>query len=244
MILELNVDMGEGFAVEKELLPLIQSCNISCGGHAGTLTDRKELIKLARINQVKIGAHPSYPDPKNFGRVSLNISHKDLITSIKKQLSELMFLLDHPEELHHIKLHGALYNDCATDFVLSEVIVAVIKELAPKTKLFTLPRCALHQVAENNGITVWKEAFLDRGYTDEGKLQPRNLPGALLNNGKEMFQQFTSIALHNKVQTINGNWIPMEAETYCVHGDHPNVLKHINEILFYFNKWQKNEQQP
>ncbi len=139
MILELNVDMGEGFAVEKELLPLIQSCNISCGGHAGTLTDRKELIKLARINQVKIGAHPSYPDPKNFGRVSLNISHKDLITSIKKQLSELMFLLDHPEELHHIKLHGALYNDCATDFVLSEVIVAVIKELAQKPSSLHCP---------------------------------------------------------------------------------------------------------
>jgi len=239
MIIDLNVDMGEGYAIEKALLPLIQSCNISCGGHAGSLSERKELIKLAQMNKVKIGAHPSYPDKENFGRVSLTMKPEKITINIKKQLSDLIDLLDQPGKLHHVKLHGALYNDCVTDFTLSEVVVSVIKEVAPTAKLFTIPNCALHRVAEKNGICVWKEAFLDRGYTAEGKLQPRNLPGAILKNGKDMFQQFISIALHNKVQTVDGNWIPMKADTYCIHSDHPAVLKNIEDFLYYFNKSHK-----
>ena len=35
--MDINVDMGEGFANESEFMPMIHSCNIACGGHAGSV---------------------------------------------------------------------------------------------------------------------------------------------------------------------------------------------------------------
>ena len=65
---DINIDIGEGFEIEKDLMPLIQSCNIACGGHAGSTNEIKKCVALAKKYGVKIGAHPSYPDKKNFGR--------------------------------------------------------------------------------------------------------------------------------------------------------------------------------
>ena len=33
---DINLDVGEGCLIENDLMPLIQSCNIACGGHAGS----------------------------------------------------------------------------------------------------------------------------------------------------------------------------------------------------------------
>ena len=46
--LDINVDIGEGFNIEAEIMPLIQSCNIACGGHAGNNKEMSKLISLAR----------------------------------------------------------------------------------------------------------------------------------------------------------------------------------------------------
>ena len=35
LAIDLNADLGEGFASENELLPLISSASIACGLHAG-----------------------------------------------------------------------------------------------------------------------------------------------------------------------------------------------------------------
>ena len=84
--IDLNIDMGEGMGNENELMPLINSCNIACGGHAGSLEEMQRIIDLATKHKVKIGAHPSYPDRENFGRVSIQISEKKLMQSLKDQL--------------------------------------------------------------------------------------------------------------------------------------------------------------
>ena len=83
--LDINLDIGEGFNIEEEMMPLINSCNIACGGHAGNILEMTRLISLAKKHQVKIGAHPSYPDKENFGRVSMDISKKDPKERLKKQ---------------------------------------------------------------------------------------------------------------------------------------------------------------
>ena len=109
---DINIDIGEGFEIEKDLMPLIQSCNIACGGHAGSTNEIKKCVALAKKYGVKIGAHPSYPDKKNFGRRSLQIDKKTLALSIEKQLRLFLKNLQSTEDLHHVKPHGALYNDC------------------------------------------------------------------------------------------------------------------------------------
>ena len=109
--ININVDMGEGFNVEEKLMPLISSCNISCGAHAGGTSEIKRVVGLAKINAVKIGAHPSYPDRKNFGRISMKITRSELKKSIKNQLlreNKNWFLIFDSNPKNLLQNHGLM----------------------------------------------------------------------------------------------------------------------------------------
>ena len=76
-MIDINCDLGEGLHNEHIIMPLISSCNISCGAHAGSTKIIDKVIKLAVLHKVKIGAHPSFPDRQNlqthapkFGKIS------------------------------------------------------------------------------------------------------------------------------------------------------------------------------
>ena len=84
--MDLNCDLGEGLGNEHLLMPFISSCNIACGGHAGSVDIMDRVIGLAIENNVKIGAHPSFEDKVNFGRVILNISNGELMQSLTRQM--------------------------------------------------------------------------------------------------------------------------------------------------------------
>ena len=86
----LNADVGEGMGDDAGLMPLIQICNIACGGHSGNQLEIKKTTELAQKHQVLVGAHPSYPDPINFGRRSMIINKQELYKSIEQQLSQLL----------------------------------------------------------------------------------------------------------------------------------------------------------
>ena len=64
-MININCDLGEGLNNEHILLPLINSCKIACGGHAGDSQSMIECVEISIKNDVKIGAHPSYPDKEN-----------------------------------------------------------------------------------------------------------------------------------------------------------------------------------
>ena len=68
--IDLNADLGEGDAYDAELLAVVSSCNIACGGHAGDPGSIAATIRAAMANDVSVGAHPSYPDREGFGRRS------------------------------------------------------------------------------------------------------------------------------------------------------------------------------
>jgi len=237
--LDINLDIGEGFNIEDKLMPLINSCNIACGGHAGNIIEMTRLIALAKKHQVKIGAHPSYPDRENFGRVSMDISKKALKESIEKQLINFLELLDNPNELHHVKPHGAFYNDCAKNIDFANIMIEIILEYCPKTLLFTLPNSIMAKRAKSKGINIWREAFIDRGYNENGQLQNRGQKGAILTTSSAMFEQLKNFVINKKVKTINGQWISIEADTFCLHGDHPNAYKNLREVLDLYKKIDK-----
>ena len=117
VFIDINCDVGEGIGNERSLFPHISSCNIACGGHAGDLNSMSEIVQLARRSGIKVGAHPSYPDRENFGRKSMKIEKRLLISSIQKQIKALeSILISSNMQLHHIKAHGALYNDMAVNW--------------------------------------------------------------------------------------------------------------------------------
>ena len=240
--ININVDMGEGFNVEKKLMPLISSCNISCGVHAGSTSEIKRVIGLAKINGVKIGAHPSYPDRKNFGRISMKITRSELKKSIKNQLLGFVQQLDHPKDLNHIKPHGALYNDCVKNENIAQIIVEIIEKYYPEILIYTIHNGELYKQALSRGLNVYSEAFLDRGYKDNGQLEDRAKKGAILEDGRSMFDQLYNILEKKQVRTVNRNWINITADTFCIHGDHKNVLENLVLLLrLYKNYLKKGE---
>ena len=64
-----NADIGEGAGNDQLIMPFLDSCSIACGGHAGDDQTMEETIRLALRHNVGVGAHPSFPDRENFGRV-------------------------------------------------------------------------------------------------------------------------------------------------------------------------------
>ena len=91
-MIKINCDLGEGLNNEDLIMPLIKSCNIACGGHSGDINSMERCVELSIINNVGIGAHPSYPDKENFWRIHLDIPALVLKESILNQIESLISL--------------------------------------------------------------------------------------------------------------------------------------------------------
>ena len=119
MLIDLNADLGEGAPHDRELLEIVSSANISCGAHAGDADSIANAIALARAHGVCIGAHPSFPDRENFGRKAMQLPVPSLRNHLLYQLHALRgMVLAQGAQLSHIKPHGALYNQAATNTTL------------------------------------------------------------------------------------------------------------------------------
>lgn len=231
--IDINADVGEGFANEVDLMPYLSSCNIACGGHAGGTATMTKVVKLAKINNVKIGAHPSFPDKANFGRVDMYISAADLYSSLKQQIKTLQSALHSQNaQLHHIKPHGALYNLAAKDEKTALVIVEVIKSISMPVKLYAPYKSVIAELATNENLEVTLEAFADRNYNDDLSLVSRKKDSALIVRKDEVLRHVLHMVKHQKVKTMSGVEVPIKASTFCVHGDTENAI----EILKYLNR--------
>ena len=229
--IDINADVGEGIGNEAELMPFLSSCNIACGGHAGNAETMTKVVRLAKKNNVKIGAHPSFPDKVNFGRLDMKISAADLYSSLKHQIRDLQNVL-HSEDaqLHHIKPHGALYNLAAKNEKTAKVIIEVIKSIAMPIKLYAPYNSVIADLARNEHIEVTFEAFVDRNYNENLSLVSRKEDNAMLTNKDDVLKHVLQIIKHEKVKTISGVEVPLKASTYCVHGDTKNALKILNYL--------------
>lgn len=231
--IDINCDVGEGVVDENLLYPYISSCNIACGGHTGTIDSIKASVADAIRYGVRIGAHPSYPDPVNFGRASMAISNVALAESIHNQLERLEYVLNiHNEHLHHIKPHGALYNDLAKDLELSVLFLDILREYRSRCSLYVPSGSLLEGEAIRQGYRIKREAFADRNYNRDLSLVPRTDPNAIIGKPEAVLSHLISMVKNRKVKTIQGEELDMDADTYCIHGDTPNSL----QILAYLSK--------
>ncbi|MDP4626404.1 MAG: 5-oxoprolinase subunit PxpA [Akkermansiaceae bacterium] len=219
--IDLNADLGEGGDQDTSIIELVSSVNIACGGHAGDKETIRRTVDLALKAQVAIGAHPGYEDPENFGRNPMQLSSEEIRSLILRQLERM--LLIHPN-LHHVKPHGALYNQANQDESIAAALVAAIAELQPKTILYCPPQGELANAAAVIKLTTCAEGFIDRRYQDDGNLCPRSEPGAVIEYANKAALQALKIANQEVVNTINGTTIPLKVRTLCVHGDSANSL--------------------
>jgi len=223
--IDLNADVGEGYATDEELLTLVSSANISCGAHAGSEQDIKAAIRSALANGVRIGAHPSYPDREHMGRQSLSISHARLRASLLQQLHDLAETVRScGGVLQHIKLHGALYNDAARQPELADAVCRWITEFDHSLWVVGLAGGHQQAAAQRHGLRFLAEAFADRAYQADGTLVPRDQHGAMLADAELAVQQALSIVQHRTVISICGHNIPLAADTLCIHGDTSHAI--------------------
>ena len=229
--IDINVDVGEGVGNESQLMPFISSCNIACGGHAGDFETMTHVVKLAKENNVKIGAHPSFPDKENFGRTVMEMPCVALYTTIKNQIKDLVSILETAHlQLHHVKPHGALYNLAAVDEKTANVIIEVMKGLMLPAKLYVPYNSVIEALAIENNIPIMYEAFADRNYNDDLTLVSRSEENAIIDNSDNMFEHVYTQISTGKIKTVSNNLLDLKAETFCVHGDHPNAVKLISDL--------------
>ncbi|MGM0632393.1 MAG: 5-oxoprolinase subunit PxpA [Pseudomonadota bacterium] len=225
MKIDLNADLGEGGPSDRELLQLVTSANISCGAHAGSPEEIETAIRHALRQNVGIGAHPSYPDRRHFGRRSLRMTPEALRATLTGQIRDLRQRVEAlGGTLRHVKPHGALYNDAATDPVLATLICEVVESVDEELGIVGLAGSALVRAAETRGLWCQREAFADRRYNDDGTLVPRSHPRALIQCSEEAGRQTLDLVSGSGIRSIGGRSLSLNADTICLHGDHPQAL--------------------
>ena len=109
--IDLNCDLGEGFAHDDELMGLIPSASIACGGHAGDEATMRAAVRSARRHGVVIGAHPGFADREHFGRRELVLPPEEIEELVRTQVRALQRVAaGEGAAVRYVKPHGALYN--------------------------------------------------------------------------------------------------------------------------------------
>ena len=227
-MIELSADLGEGSPGEDEIWPLIHRANVACGGHVGDDASMRAAAELARRHGVILGAHPSYPDRENFGRRSLSMEPDVLRASLAAQISALRAFAP----VHHVKPHGALYNDAHRDRALADVIVSA---LAPSIALVAPDHSQMAAAARAAGVPVIREAFADRRYEPDGSLTPRSIAGSTLTID-ESAAQAALLASDGVVISRNGVRIRLDFDTICVHADMNGAVERLKQVRSVLNR--------
>ena len=223
--MDINCDLGEGMGIDAELMPYLTSCNIACGGHAGDRKSMLSSIHLATKYNVKIGAHPSFEDRSNFGRMEMDIESDALKSQLIHQIAELSLLAKlEGAELTHVKPHGALYNLAARDKKYAKVIIEVLKFFKEDFLLFVPFGSLIEEMAQQVGLPYSVEAFADRNYDDDFRLLPRGMEKAVLTDPEEISQRVRKMLVQGEVSSVEGLRKSVSIDTICLHGDNPRAL--------------------
>jgi len=226
-VINLSADLGEGAADEEEIWPLIRSANVACGGHTGDEASMRHAAMRARQFGVRLGAHPSYPDRASFGRVTMAITHDGLRQSLRQQIDALAA----NAPLHHVKPHGALYNDAHRDRELAEIVIGVLDGLA----IVCADASQMALAARARGVRVIREAFADRRYEPDGSLMSRKLAGSLLTVA-EAVEQVQLLMRSGQVIARNGARIEILFDTICIHADMEQAAERLRAIRSAIDK--------
>lgn len=227
MKIDLNCDMGENIGNDEDIMPYITSANIACGFHAGDEMSMLTTIRLARQYGVAVGAHPGWKDPEGFGRHERSLPAEQVEALVLYQLGALHAITKaEGVDVHHIKPHGALYNQAAKDRVLADAIARAVKKFSSDLILVGLAGSSLVEAGAEIGLRVAQEGFPDRHYEPDGTLTPRKVENALLRSPEEVSKHAVELAAHG----ISFNGQVAGVDTLCLHGDHPHAAENAKQV--------------
>ncbi|QMV53775.1 5-oxoprolinase subunit PxpA [Ewingella americana] len=237
MKVDLNADLGEGCDNDQALLQLVSSANIACGFHAGDAQTMLQSVRWAVQYGVAIGAHPSFPDRENFGRTAMQLPPETVYAQVVYQLGALAAIARaEGGKMVHVKPHGMLYNQAATDAALADAIARAVHSVDPALKLVGLAGSELIRAGARLGLATSQEVFADRRYQSSGNLVPRSQPDALIESDELALQQTLMMVQQQKVVSREGVAVPVQADTVCLHGDGEHALAFARSLREAFRQ--------
>jgi UPF0271 protein len=220
---DFNCDLGEGDD-DAALMPYLSSASIACGWHAGDAPTMRRAVALCLQHGVAIGAHPSWPDREGFGRREQEHAPAQAYAFVLYQVGALAGLARAAgAALHHVKPHGALYNQAARDPALADAVARAVRDFDPGLVLYGLAGSALTAAGAGRGRRVAHEAFAERRYEADGRLTPRSQPDAVIHDVDLAAQQVAQMLRAGRVTARDGREVAVRADTVCLHGDRPDA---------------------
>ena len=213
--IDLNADLGEGFPNDARLLGLVTSASVSCGAHAGDPGTILATLNEAKARGVAVGAHPGFADRAGFGRVERSATADEVERLIVSQCESLADLASRVGlTLRFVKPHGALYNQAQKDPEIAAGVVAAARRLG--LPVLGQPGSVLASRLVEDGVGFVAEGFPDRRYEPDGRLTPRDRPGALLRP--------------DEVEAQVVGLVTQGLDTLCIHGDHPDAVQNAEAV--------------
>lgn len=232
----INSDMGEGlglhaFGHDETLMSIVDAVNLACGFHAGDPHIMAETVALAARHDLRVGAHPGYPDLAGFGRRRMLITPQEAGDLVRYQVGALTaFLAKEGLELSHIKPHGALYGYLAGE-------EDAMREVAKVNRQYGVPffgiAGTLHEsVCEQEGVEFVPELYVDLNYDADGNLIIERRPKAADPN--DVRDRVSRALSGEPILAVDGTEVEIEFASICVHSDTPNapeIARTVREAL-------------
>lgn len=234
--MDINCDYGEDFGVyslhtSDAILNYVTSINVACGFHAGDPLVMQRTVEQAVVKGVRIGAHPGYADLQGFGRREMQMNAEEIKALVLYQIGALYgFVKAAGGRLHHVKPHGALYNQCANDSDKAQAIIDAVKAFDEDLVLYALAGSLQADMAREQGLTVFEEVFADRNYNADGTLVSRREANAVIASEDAMLLHVERIVREQKIKAVDGSELQTEAKTICIHGDGAHAFSFAEKV--------------
>jgi 5-oxoprolinase (ATP-hydrolysing) subunit A len=210
---DLNADLGEEVTDDEALLAVVTSANVACGYHAGNREIMRSVCARAAGLGVSVGAQVSYDDRENFGRVARDVAPDLLRDQVADQVGTLEGIAEaEGTSVRYLKPHGALYHRVIDDEEQAGAVLAGSGTLP----VLGMAGAVVLELGRAAGRGVLLEGFPDRAYGDNGRLVPRDQPGAVLSDSGTI--------------AANALELARRVDSVCVHGDSPGAVGHARAV--------------
>ena len=226
MPITINCDMGESFSLYKmgndeAVMPFITHANIACGFHGSDPVNMHTAVKLAKDNNVNVGAHFSLPDLTGFGRREMKIERNEMADIILYQVGALSaYLKMEGMQLSHFKPHGALYGMAAKYEHIAHAVCDAAEVF--QVPIFGMSNTLHEEIITARGLTFIPEFFADLEYGDDGSLLITRKHEA--QDLDALSKKTLKAVKEGIVISVGKKEIPVRAETICIHSDTPDVV--------------------
>jgi UPF0271 protein len=228
--IDLNSDLGESFGpwtmgADAEMLALVTSANVACGGHASDPETMFATLREAEKRGVVVGAHPGYADREGFGRRVIPMREAEIERMVAAQIGALMGVgALAGVKIRYVKAHGALANLAADSRTVADAIARATKAVGADIALLAISGTELETAGREAGLTVHSEIFADRGYLSNGRLAPRSRLDAMIRDPEAAAARLLGYLETGLMPTVDGPPIRLAADSICVHGDSAHAV--------------------